>query len=184
MKLTVTQVVLGLLAAAACFYIQTQIQTSLIWLWQDSLGNWQGYEENAGAILIAAHWMAVLTGGLGLATTVLGLIRLLKRQNPASNGPRKLIETGLIGAAAMVIASFLVIAWGFPTSFSRVMPDGRIATQFWLEPPHRAVAQSLAALVFISSLAIFVCGLEGYLKMRRKIAGGAPAVKTLQGTLL
>jgi hypothetical protein len=180
MKLTVTQVVLGAFAAAACYYVQMQVQTAVPWLEEDSQGNIQVIMVNAGAAIMAAHWLAVLTAGLGLAIFIIGIILLLRRQSAAPERSKTLIETGLILAAVMALASFLVNAWGFPTSFSRVMPDGRIATQFWLMSRGVGIAHLLAGLAFLSGLAILGCGLAGYLKMRRRNTSRELAVEAVR----
>jgi hypothetical protein len=168
MKLTVTQIVLGAFAAAACYYVQMQVQTAVPWLEEDSQGNIQVIMVNAGAAIMAAHWLAVLTAGLGLAICIIGIIYLLRRQAAAPEGSKTLMEIGLVLAAALSLTSFLVNAWGFPTSLSRIMPDGRIATQFWGMSRGVAIAHLLAGMAFLSGLAILGCGLAGYLKMRRR----------------
>jgi len=170
MKLRMIQIILSVFAAAACYYVQTQVRTSVPWLEEDSQGKIQVIMVNAGAAVTAAQWMAVLIIVLGLGIAITGILCLRKGAYSISGDSRILMKIGLLSATVMVVTSFLVNAWGFPTSLTRVLPDGRTATQFWLLSHDAAIAHLLAALVFLSSLAILGCGIAGSLKIWRRNA--------------
>ncbi len=168
MKLTLTYIILGVLAAAACGYIQSQIPTTIPWLTQDDSGNFLTITVNTGNTQIAAHWLAVLTLLLGLGVSAIGILYLLKIIAYTTPVQKTLVITGLILGVMMIPVSFLVQAWGFPSSFTRVLPDGTIMHQFWMSTRRAFYAQILSGGVFLLSLAISGCMITAYLKNCRR----------------
>lgn len=172
MKLTVTQIILGLFVAAACVYILRFVRTTIPWLEDAAGGGIIVVMVNAGAAMVAAHWMAILTAALGLGVCATGLIYLRKTCGSPPDGLRTLVVAGIILGAAVVLTSILINAWGFPTSMTRVLPDGGMVTMFWMPSHSVVVAQRLAGLVSLSGLIILGCGIAGYLKIRRRNSPG------------
>jgi hypothetical protein len=182
MKLTLTQTILGAIAAAACCYIQAQVQTTVPWLEEDASGKIIVITVSAGPAIIAAHWIAVLIIALGIGVVINGVLSLWRSKVFSTGGLKRLDEIGLGLGTTIVLTALLVNAWGFPTSFTRVLPDGRVATQFWLVSHYVFMAHLLAGLVFLSGLAILGCGVAGYVKKRRRNDSGLTEANTLPGT--
>ncbi|MFH0768433.1 MAG: hypothetical protein V1932_02550 [Chloroflexota bacterium] len=190
MKLAITQIVLGLfISIATAFVIVLDPSTFHIRIRLPGNGNFQTI-FNPDLKEVVASCLTILLLLLGLAVLGFGIAQFVKRaigQRSESLIPElerknmQLATIEIVLGLLTTISAFLVVVWGFPTSYSYQLPGGENMLMFFTPGGDFVMAQRLSALVFLIGLAMLSCGIAQFLKARRRFRH---AVKEGQGNRL
>lgn len=167
MKLAVTQVILGLVIASACYFIEEYgVITSFIFPDSPVTGDRGALEFRAENTAFAARWISIAGLVLGLAVFLIGLVQVLKLRDSQHKASRTPAVVQTILGITLAICAWFVISWGFSSGYSALVPDGSLIRMFD-GPVQNKSAQILSVLVFLVSLGLIGCGIAQYLKARK-----------------
>ncbi len=171
MKLSITQMILGILiTAAACYIVGWMIFGVPSLLHTPVLGgngamNYTDVIPDHEALFIVARYASGLLFGLGLVVLATGSIQVTQ----AGKRTTILALFQMISGVLIAAGSYLILYRGYPTSFTVPVPEGsELLRHMFINPgPLIIRAQSLTALIFLLSLLVLGTGTAQYIKARR-----------------
>ena len=171
-KLSITQMALGVLIVLAACYIVGWMIFGVPSLLHTPVPDGNGamtYTDvipDNEALFTVARYASGLLFGFGLVVLVTGTIQVTQA------GKRKTILAILqmISGVLITAGSYLILYRGYPTSFTVPMPEGsEVLRHIFINPgPPIIRAQSLTALIFVLSLLVVGVGMAQFVKAHRK----------------
>jgi hypothetical protein len=171
MKLSMTQIILGVLIVfAACYIVGWmifEVPSLLTMPVPDDAGvmiNTNVLPEHE-ILFTTARYASVLLLCLGLTVLVTGTIQRVK----AAERQKILAITQLVAGVLVAAASIFVSRWGYPSVFTVPMPEGSNLLQFVeINPgPPMVYASFLTALTFLLGLAVLGGSIAQLIKSRK-----------------
>jgi len=170
MKLAITQIILGLFIASACYFIQEYgVVTSFTHPDLLMTGNRGMLEFKADTTVFIARWILIAAVAMGLAVFYTGIIQVRKIRRYHRTGLKNYAVTEIVLGTAIVVSAVLVLRWGFSSYYNSttLTPDG--LRVFAFDAPHKYghLPSILTAAVFLVGFAVIGCGIRQYLEARK-----------------
>jgi hypothetical protein len=168
MKLSIAQVVLGVLIVLAACYIVGWMIFGVPRLLNMSIPDESGVISYIDAIpehevlFTAARSIAWLVFILGLVVLMVGVVQTIRSEERN----KKLAKTQIIAGILIVVASFFVSTWGYPNSFILPTPEGSdMLKRVYINPgPEIIRVRGLTILNSILGLAVLGVGIAQLVK--------------------
>jgi hypothetical protein len=171
MKLSITQIILGVLTVlAACFIVGWMTYQAPNFLRQQKLGDgvvktYIDVVPDHKALFDVSRYGSYFLPALGILLIVTGTVRA------ARNGARtwKLATVTITAGALVAALAYFITVYGYPTSFHTVAPDENdLMMRTFINPARPLVyTQSLTGFTCLLSLAIIGCGIAQLIKARK-----------------
>jgi uncharacterized membrane protein len=174
MKLSITQMVLGIfITIAACYIMGWMIfgVPGLLHMPEPADNGVTTYVDAVPkheAFFTTARYISGLAFALGLAALVVGTIQAARR---AASQSRTVILQMVFGAS-ITASAFVITGWGFPLSFDIPTPEGsNILKHVYINPgPVIILGEFFAGITTLLGLAVLGVGVTQFVKARRQSA--------------
>jgi glucan phosphoethanolaminetransferase (alkaline phosphatase superfamily) len=174
MKISITQIILGIciLIAMALSVALDSYGFYIREFWEEPGYRGAVFNPNMKEVIATALSYFVLL----MATSVIGIsIALLitkvrqghlESDNAVNVRARRLIITQIILGVLITVSAFLVMIWGFPTSYSYHLSNEVMKSMFFMPGRQFMWAQGLSFLTSILGLILLGCSMRQVISMR------------------
>jgi hypothetical protein len=172
MKLSITQIILGVLIVfAACFIVGWMTYQAPNFLRQpkpDDTGmkTYIDVVPEHKALFDFSRYGSYFIPAMGIFLIIAGTIKAIR----AETRTRKLSIAIIIAGALVSGLAFLITVYGYPTSFNTLAPDANNLMLYISINPARTFiyTQSITAVLLLVGLAVIVIGIIELIKTRKK----------------
>ncbi|MBN2239798.1 MAG: hypothetical protein JW712_08485 [Dehalococcoidales bacterium] len=175
MKINILQIIFGMAIVIMMTLSIAWDTTGFIARYMIEPGNWETvFNPDTKEVIatVLAYLVMLFTCAL-IGVSISLIVKRIKVNHAEdsaeiTNGIRKLIITQTVLGVLIAVSSFLVGAWGFPTSYNFV-GSGEFSHVMSFMPGRQFVAaEGLAFCVFLTGIVSSVCGIVQYILWRRK----------------
>lgn len=171
MKLSRTQIVLGVLIVfAACYITGWMIHKAPSQLRQplpDSGGDvtYVDVIPEHEALFNVSRYGSYLLPVLGVFVLIIGTVQAVKSEART----RRLAAAGIIAGLLIAALAFIITTWGYPTTFHMVMPEGSDTAVTIFGNPGRTLVgvQLISGAMFLLGLVVLGVGITQLVKSRK-----------------